>query len=84
MDYQRGGPFGYNDFVPRRILNLEANYTNKRVFRSIVKLLDCNLNVYLSKCTHTKISAQVLDYSESIFRHKYENIDDHRKSEKKR
>ena len=81
MDYQRGGPFGYNDFVSRRILNLEAKHTIKHVFRSIVKLLDCNLNVYLSKSTPTKISTQVLDYSESQFRYKYENIGDHRKNE---
>ena len=60
---------------------MEAKHTIKRVFRSTVKLLDCNLNVYLSKTTLTKLSAQVLDYSESLFRYKYVNIGDHRNSE---
>ncbi len=81
MDYHGKRQVGYNDFVSRRILNLEAKHTIKRVFRSTVKLLDCNLNVYLSKSTPTKISAQVLDYSESLLRYKYENIVDHRKRE---
>jgi hypothetical protein len=35
----------------------------------------------VSKSTHTKISAHVLDYSESMLRYKYENIGDHRKDE---
>ena len=63
MDYNRGRQVGYNDFVSRRILNLEAKQANKYVFRCIVKQLVCNFNVYLSKSTPTKISALILDYS---------------------